>query len=993
MSKNYSKRYVLLLAFLIMSVVAFAQTGGISGTVVDETNQPLPGAAVTIDGTTIGASTDVNGKFTIPHLKAGNYSVSAKFLGYTILKKTVTIGSNIVTLNFALQPSSANLNEVVVVGYGTQKKKDLTGDVTAVTAKDFNQGPITTPEGLIQGKVSGVEITSNGGAPGAGSTIRIRGGASLNASNDPLIVIDGVPVSNAKNPDGTSAISGISDPLSMINPDDIESFTVLKDASATAIYGSRASNGVIIITTKKGSGGGKLKVNFSSLNSLSKITKEYPVLSAAQFRNVVQTQDPAQASLLGNANTDWQKQIYRQAFATDNNISFTGGVKNLPYRLSIGYLDQDGILKTDNLKRTTVALNVNHNFLNNSLKISLDLKGTYSLSHFANQGAIGSAVNFDPTQPIYSGNNKYGGYFEWLDANGNPSTLAARNPLGLLEEEKDNAGTAKRGIGSLNINYEFPFVKGLQFNATFGGDMSDGYGSNLIPASAAADFTQNGSFTQYFNENYTYNTDYYLKYTKAIKSINSNLDVQAGYSYQYFNTYFRGEQGYAADKVTPIGTASLPGYGQYYIESPFGRLNFDVDNKYLLTATIRDDRSSRFGASNRNGYFPSIALAWRLNEENFLKNVTVLSNLKLRASYGITGQQDLGTNYFPYLAVYEPSNTGAGYQFGNTYYNTLRADAYNANLKWEQTATTNVGLDYGFLNGRINGSIDYYYKNTKDLLVFVQVPDGTNLSNYINANIGNLVTKGLDFNVNFVAIDRKDLNWTLGYNVSFNNRKVTNISLTGNPNQIVATGGIPGGVGNTIQIYKAGVTPNAFYVYQQVYGANGMPLDGVYVDRNGDGSIGVDDKYAYQQPNPSVFMGFNSNFTYKKWNLAFTLRSDLGNYVYNAEAAANGAYAGIKFANYLNNLPSSILKTNFQQYQLFSDYFVENGSFLRMDNINLGYNFGKIDKVGTLRASINVQNVFIITKYTGLDPEVQGGIDNNLYPRPRIYSLGINLGF
>jgi TonB-linked SusC/RagA family outer membrane protein len=983
MRKNYSKKYMLLCAFLMMSVMAFAQKGSIKGKVTDETNQSMPGVSVVIDGTTLGATTDANGVYTITGVNPGNYTLTAKFIGYVASKKTITVGTSVLTVDFGLKPENQNLNEVVVIGYGSSKKKDLTGSVVSVSSKDFNQGPVTTPEALITGKVSGVEITSNGGAPGSGSTIRIRGGASLNASNDPLIVIDGVPVSNG-------GIAGVANALSMINPNDIENFTVLKDASSTAIYGSRASNGVIIITTKKGSGSDKLHVNFSSVNSLSKIEKEYPVLSAAQFRNAVQTEDPAQASLLGSSNTDWQKQIYQQAFATDNNISFSGGVKGLPYRLSIGYLDQDGILKTDNLKRTTIGLTVSKDFLNKSLKIDLNLKGTYSDSHFANQGAIGTAVNFDPTQPVYSGNSNYGGYYEWLNA-GSPNTLAPRNPLGLLEEQ-DSRGTAKRGIGSLGINYTFPFLKELSANATFGGDISDGQGHNLIPASAAADFTQKGSYSIYFNQNYTYNTDYYLKYSKEFKAINSHLDLQAGYSYQYFNIYNKGEQGYAADMVTPVGALSLNGYGQYYIASPFGRAEFNIDEKYIITGTIRDDQSSRFSPSNRNGYFPAVGIAWRLKEESFLKTVDFISDMKLRGGYGITGQQDLGGNYFPYLAVYEPSNTGAGYQFGNSYTGTLRADAYNANLKWESTATTNIGLDYGFLNGRINGTIEYYYKKTKNLLEYVQVPDGTNLSNYINANIGNLVTKGVDFNVNVVAIASKDINWTMGYNISFNKRTVTNISLTGDPNQIIATGGIPGGVGNTIQLYKAGVAPNAFYVYQQVYGANGAPLEGVYVDRNNNGST-LDDKYVYEQPNPSVFMGFNSNFSYKQWSLAFTLRSDLGNYVYNAESAANGAYAGIKFPNYLVNLPASVLKTNFQQYQLYSDYYVENGSFLKMDNINLGYNFGKIDKVGTLRASFNVQNVFTITKYTGIDPEVQGGIDNQLYPRPRVFSVGLNLGF
>lgn len=964
--------------------MAFAQKGSIKGKVLDETNQPLPGTSVTIDGTTIGATTDGNGNYTIAGVAPGNYTLTAKFIGYAASKQTITVGSSVITVNFSLKPNSKDLNEVVVIGYGTQRKKDLTGTVSTVTQKDFDQGPVTSPEQLIVGKVSGVEVTSNSGAPGAGSTIRIRGGASLNASNDPLIVIDGVPVSN-----GT--ISGVSAPLAMINPDDIESFTVLKDASATAIYGSRASNGVVLITTKKGKGGDKLHVNFNSLTSIGTVIKEYPVLSAAQLTAVVQQQDPSQASLLGKANTDWQKEIYRNALTTDNNISFSGGIKVLPYRLSIGYHDEDGILKTDNLKRTTIAFNSNKDFLNNSLKVDLSLKGTYTDSHFANQNAIGAAVNFDPTQPVYSGNSNYGGYNEWI-LNGVPNSQAPRNPLGLLEEQ-DGRGTAKRAIGSLSLNYTFPFLKELSANATFGGDISDGQGHTFIPASAAADFTQKGSYTTYFNENYTYNTDYYLKYSRDFKNFyNTHFDIQAGYSYQYFHIYNKGEQGYAADMVTPINSPGINTYGQYYIASPFARANVDIDSKYLITGTIRDDQSSRFGPSNRNGYFPSVAVAWRLSQEDFLKGSNTISDLKLRASYGITGQQDLGVNYFPYLAVYEPSNIGAGYQFGNGYTNTLRADAYNANLKWEQTATTNVGLDFGFLNGKLNGSIDAYYKNTSNLLEYVQVPDGTNLSNYINANIGTLVTKGIDFNINWIAVDTKDINWTLGYNVSYNKRTVTDISLTGDPNQTVATGGIPGGVGNTIQIYKAGVAPNAFYVYQQVYGANGAPLEGVYLDRNNNGST-LDDKYAYQQPNPTWFMGFNSNLKYKQWDLSFTLRADLGNYVYNAEAASNGAYESIKFPNYLTNVPAGILKTNFQLYQLYSDYYVENGSFLRMDNASLSYNFGKIAKVGTLKASFQVSNVFVITKYTGLDPEVQGGIDNNLYPRPRVFSFGLNLGF
>ncbi len=997
MGKTYSKKYVLLFAFLMLSIMAFAQSGSISGKIVDEHNQPLPGATVTIDGTTLGGAADVNGNYKISGLKAGSYDLTAKFVGYEVLKKTATVGSAALEVSFNLQPESRNLNEVVVIGYGTQRKKDLTGSVVAVTSKDFNTGPVTTPEQLITGKVSGVQITSNSGSPGSGSTIRIRGGSSLNASNDPLIVIDGVPVSN-------TAISGVANALSLINPNDIESFNILKDASATAIYGSRASNGVLIITTKKGSGNSKLSVNFSSLNSVSEKTKEVGVLDADQFRQIVTANGGAsQVALLGHSSTNWQDQIYHTAFGTDNNISFSGGIKGLPYRLSIGYLDQDGILKTDNFKRTTAALNLNHNFLNNSLKVDVNLKGTYTDSQFAQgSGAIGAAISFDPTQPIYSGNNKYGGYYEWLDASGNPNTLAPRNPLGLLEQRQDT-GTGKRGIGNASLNYTLPFFKDVQLNANAGFDISDGQGQTFVPATAAAFYTQGGSLTKYFQENTNYVTDYYAKYAHDFKDIKSHVDFTAGYSYQYYSFYTRAQQAYAADGKTTVGLPSNATKPQYYIDGFFGRLNYTFNDRYLLTATIRDDRSSRFSDQNRNGYFPSVALAWRLKEENFLKSVDVLSDLKLRVGYGVTGQQDIAyyngasntTNnsyYFPYLARYTPSNGAASYQFGNNYVTTLRAEAYNQNLKWETTSTSNVALDYGFLNGRINGSIEYYYKKTKDLLVDTPIPDGTNLTNHLYSNVGDLNTKGVDFNINFNIINSKDVRWDIGYNVSFNKIKVTNISLTGDPNQIIPIGTIGGGVGNTIQLFKAGSVPNAFYVYQQVYNAAGTPIEGVYVDRNNSGGT-LDDKYIYQQPNPKVFMGFNTSVSYKKWTLGTTLRANLGNYVYNNVAASTGAYAGFKFSGYLGNVSSSVLDTKFNNYQLFSDYYVENASFLRMDNANLNYNFGKIAKAGTLRVTANVQNVFIVTKYKGLDPEVQGGIDNNFYPRPRTFSLGVNLGF
>ncbi len=991
MRKNYSK-YILLCALLLFSVIVSAQTGGIRGKVTDENRQPLPGASVSIVGTTLGSTTDANGDFIILSLKPGTYTAKVNYVGYKSQTTTVTTKNAVITLNFLLALQNTNLNEVVVIGYGSQRKSDLTGSVVAVSSKDFNPGPVTTFDELITGKVPGVLVTSNGGMPNSGSTIRIRGGASLYASNDPLIVIDDVPIDN-------TGVPGVADPFGMFNPNDIESITILKDASATAIYGSRASNGVIIITTKKGKGSDKLNINFNTVNSLSQITKEYPVLTSAQFRDVVRAQYPDLAPFLGNANTNWQDQIYHTAFSSDNNLSFTGGIKGLPYRLSIGYLDQDGILRNDNMQRTSVTLNVNHDFFNKSLKANLNLKGTHTDTYFGNtQNGIGAAVTFDPTQPVYSGNSKYGGYFEWLDSQGNALPLGSFNPLGLLQEPA-NIGTAKRTVGDLTLNYEFPFLKGLQANVTFGGDIADGQGHVKIPATAASAFNLTGNilgtYFRYFGENYSYNTDYYLKYAKDLKSINSHFDVQAGYSYQYFNNYNRSIQMYSSDGLTPFD-APIPAFtGQYYIESPFGRMNFDLDNKYLFTASIRDDRSSRFGPANRNGYFPSAAFAWRIKEEPFLKDARVLSDLKLRVSYGITGQQDISSissgnsAYFPYVAFYEPGNAGAGYQFGSTFTTTLRADAYNPDLKWETTATTNIGLDYGFMDGKINGSIDAYYKSTDNLLTQTPVPAGANLNNLIVANIGSLVTKGVDFNIKVIALSNKDVNWTIAYNVSYNNIKLTNISLTKDPDLAIPTGYF-GGFGNTIQVNKAGYAPNSFYVLQQVYDKNGKPLEGMYADRNGDGNP-YDDAYIDKQPNPAWFIGLSSNLGYKKWNCSFTLRSDLGNYVYNAVAAAGG-YVNIAGGGFLSNLPSSVLKTNFQYPQQYSDYFIENGSFLRMDNIALGYNFGKLPNLGTLKATINVQNVFVITKYTGLDPEIQNGIDNSLYPRPRVYSVGLNLG-
>lgn len=955
---------------------AYAQEKTLKGKVTDAADgTPLSGVTIRLkEDPSKGVLTSKEGTFSFS-VPGTAKTLVVSFVGYDT--KEVAINGDL--LNIQLN-SGKSLNEIVVVGYGTQRKKDLTGSVVAITSKDFVKGPLVTPEQLIAGKVAGVQITSNGGAPGSGSRIRIRGGSSLNANNDPLIVIDGVPLDNA-------GIAGSANPLNFINPNDIASFNILKDASATAIYGSRASNGVIIITTKKGSQGDRLRINFNSLLSLSQRTGSVDVLSADQFRKVVTDHgSSAQKALLGSANTNWQDIIFKDAVSSDHNLSVSGAFKAIPYRISLGYLDQNGILKTSNLKRTSASVSLSPSFLNNDLKVELNLKGAITNSRFADQGAIGAAVAFDPTQPVYA-NNNYGGYFEWLDpSTGKPNTLATRNPLSLLMLRNDK-GTASRSIGNIQFDYRFHFLPELRANLNVGYDVSKSEGTIFVPANSASVFNRGGVNNQYSQSKANKLLEFYLNYVKDLKSIHSRIDVTGGYSYQDF---LRESPSYPdlnvkGDTINPAGN---PFKTQNTLISFFGRINYALQDRYLLTATVRRDGSSRFSPSNRWGTFPSAALAWRIKEESFLKNSRLFSDLKLRLGYGITGQQDVLSDY-PYLARYTLSDASAQYQFGNAFYRTLRPEGYDANIKWEQTQTSNIGLDFGFLNGRLSGSIDYYFKKTKDLLSVIPVPAGSNLTNQILTNVGNIENKGVEFVLNASPVQRKDINWDMSFNITYNENKITNLTKVKDPNfPGVLVGGIAGGVGNTIQIHTVGYPTYSFFVYKQVYDKSGKPIEALYADLNKDGKITPEDRYRYKSPEPNVFFGFSSQLSYKKWSLGFVMRGSIGNYMYNNFNSNYGAYRAFSFPNYLSNVSSSVLNTNFREFQLFSDYYVENASFLRMDNINIGYNFGKL-----LRLSANVQNAFVITQYSGLDPEIAGGIDYNFYPRPRVYSLGVNLDF
>jgi TonB-dependent starch-binding outer membrane protein SusC len=985
----------VLSLLLLLCIHAFPQNKLISGKVTDSKDgSPLRGVSVVPLGSHEGTTTDNQGVFHIqvsPEIKRLVFT----FIGFS--SREISIEGD--QVNVSLEANNSSLNEIVVIGYGTQKKKDLTGSITTVSAKDFQQGAISTPEQLITGKVAGVVVTPSSGQPGVGSTIRIRGGTSISASNDPLIILDGVPLESiTPKADGTSNISGAPSPLSMINPDDIESFTVLKDASATAIYGNRASNGVIIITTKKGKRG-PLRLNLNSLNSIAAKTADVDVLSAAQLRKIVTAQGTAaQAALLGNANTNWQDLIYQKAFTTDNSVSVSGGIKHLPYRVSLGYLDNNGILKTGFLKRTSAALNLSPTLLDNHLHVDVNLKGTYADNRFASSGAIGEAVRMDPTQPVYDKTSPYGGYFEWKQGN-IPNVLATRNPLADMMLTRD-VSTVKRSIGNVQLDYSMPFLPELRANMNIGYDISRSDGGKYIDPKFAGSYTNGGSQSSYSQYRRTKLFDFYFNYTKDLSKLSSRIDVTAGYEYEDFyraapatmTSSVTGTSPVSGDKV-PV-TYSLPDSSQNTLLSYYGRLNYTFHDRYLLTATVRRDGSSRFGPDNRYGTFPSVALAWRISQESFMKSAAnTVSDLKLRLGYGVTGNQDIGNNY-GYLPNYTLSTAVAQYQFGNTFYNTYRGEAYAANLKWEHTATYDAGIDYGFFKQRLYGSLDFYYKKTSDLLLDVTQPSLSNLSNHVITNVGSVENRGVELNINALAVTTRDFNWNAGFNISYYKNKITKLnSIIDTTSPGIQTGSISGGTGNQIQINSVGYATNSFYLYKQVYNSNGIPVEGVYGDINKNGGSNL--FYRYKSPNPAVAIGFSSQFSYRSWNLSFAMHGDFGNYMYNNVKANLGNFSSISNPNnYIGNASTDYLHTNFQNAQFFSNYYVENASFVRMDNITLGYNFGKvIQKRINLRLSAIIQNAFVITKYSGLDPEVPLGIDNNIYPKPRIYSLGINLDY
>lgn len=984
--QNLAKRSLLLVAlFVIGCLQLMAQTRTIKGEVTDAQNgEALIGATVMVEGEKGGTVTDFDGNFSL-QVSSSAKKIKVSYIGY--IDKVLSVSDN---MKVKLESDSKALADVVVIGYGTARKSDLTGSVATVKSKDFNKGLVSSPEQLINGKVSGVQIMSNSGSASAGSTIRVRGGASLNASNDPLIVLDGVPLEQG-------GISGNSSNfLSMINPSDIESMTVLKDASSTAIYGSRASNGVIIITTKKGQQGA-VKVNFNTTNSLQTRAQMVDMLSRDEFVNVInQFGDANQKSLLGTANTDWNDEVYRTAFGTDNNLSVSGSIdKWLPFRVSVGYYNQSGLVRKDNVERWTGNVVLTPSFFQDHLKLTINAKGTLNNNSFNNGGAVWAAATFNPTIPVYSGNDKYGGYNEALDADGYPVNAGVRNPRGLVDLY-DSKSKVSRFIGSMDVDYKVHFLPDLKLHATVGADYAKGDGTIYVPAYAAQSYNKDeslgGSDYKYGpqkNENRLLTL--YANYAKYFEDIKSNVDLTAGYDYQYWKSttplyYTKSAAG------TNLSTVKASDY-RHVMLSYYGRINYSFDGKYLLTATVRRDASSRFSKNTRWGTFPSVALGWTLTEEPWLKNQKVLSNLKLRASYGVTGQQE-GIGNYNYLPVYTYSVTGAEAFINGQYINTYRPEAYVSDLKWETTTSWNFGLDFGFLDGRIGGAIDFYTRKTKDLLASVPTAAGTNFSKTILTNVGNVDSKGIEVSLNATPIQTKDWEWNLSYNFTWQNMKVKNLSLIKGGSQTNVKVG-PSIDAYQFQVLSEGYEPYMFYVYHQLYDSKtGKPIEGAYADLNNDGEINESDLYRYHSPAPKYIMGLSTSLRYKQLTLGMSFRANIDNYVYNGMGMSTGAFETVSYNNsQLNNLNTSFLKTGFKTRQYLSDYYVENASFLKLDNLSLSYNVGKINKWASLTVSAMVQNVFTITGYSGTDPEVPNGMDNSFYPRPRTYSVSLGLQF
>lgn len=973
----------LLLTFISTSINA--QDINVKGRVIDENGEPIIGANILVKGTTNGTITDYDGNFTL-EVSDKNAIIRIGYIGY----KDYEVSASQQNLVIVLKENTEMLEDVVVIGYGTVKKSDATGSVTAIKPDDFNKGLQTTAQDALVGKMSGVNVVSGSGAPGSSATIRIRSGASLSASNDPLIVIDGVPVDN-------STIEGGGNVIGAINPNDIETFTILKDASATAIYGSRASNGVIVITTKKGTSN-KPQVNYSLNLALSTTTKRLEVLDAEEFKSFVPTVTgvPSNPSF-GTASTDWQDEIYRPAFSQEHNLSISGKIKEkTPFRASIGYTNQAGVIRNNDYQRVTFNGGISPKFFDDHLSVDLNLKMSYESNDKVDDSVVNSALRYDPTRPVMTGSATAStdpglGYFIWMNGN-SPMAIQTDNPVALLELQKDNTAIL-RSIGNANINYKVHNLEDLSFTLNMGYDILSSKEDKDVPELAGMMYTANmkdGTGLMYDGKQEKKNAllDFYGTYAPDWGE-KHNFNVMAGYGWQHFwrkyNTTTLSPEGEELFSPTHYET-------EYYLLSLYGRLNYTFNNRYMLTATLRADASSRFASNNRWGYFPSVALGWKISEEDFFKEQEVMTDLKLRLSYGQTGQQDI-LNDYPYMTTFNVSYPESSYLFGNTWYQTYRPNGYDPDIKWETTTTYNAGIDFGFLNNRIYGSIDYYKRHTKDLLNTINVIAGTNYAPVLTTNIGAMDNQGAEFSINFVPINTKNWNWSVGFNYTWNDSKITKLNMVDSDDNFVQTGSISG-TGKTVQVFMVGERPYTFYLAKQAYDASGKPLEGQYIQP--DGSISsTETRYATGKSSlPTSYLGFNTQVSYKNWDFAISGHGSFGNYMYNYVAADQYVQSVYSDQGSYSNILKATQETGFQTQQLYSDYFLENASFFRIDNISLGYTFHKLwNSSSSLRLTFGVQNVAVFTGYSGIDPEIYSGIDREVYPRPRTYSFSASLSF
>ena len=1019
----------LMFAALVWAGAASAQIQ-VHGTVHDTQGEAIIGATIVEQGTTNGTITDLDGNFTLTVQSDSKLQIS--YIGYET--QLVNAQPN---LNITLSENNKELDEVVVIGYGAVKKSDATGSVATLEADPKMKGVATTADDMLVGKIAGVNVVNGGGSANGGSTIRIRGGSSLSASNDPLIILDGVYLDN-------SGIGGVGNMLSTIDPNDIETFTVLKDASATAIYGSRASNGVIIITTKKGKAG-KVKISYDGNVSVSKVKKTIDVLDGNEYRDFIRNTfkgasnqsevytkaglDPVTGDALYDYNTDWQDEIYRTAVSTEHNISVLGSVKEtMPYRVSLGFTDANGVQDGDHNRRYTGNISLNPKFLNDRLKLNFNAKGMIIHSDFA-AGAIGNAVYYDPTKPIYADGSPYLGYWSWTgigdpydrewgtsynDAKNNYNKFGAGpNPVSKIDLN-DNTADVKNFIGSAQLEYNFKYVNGLKFNYNLSIDASnsDGETVNVIGKPDLFAGSNMSDRNEWEQKRRNSQMDAYLTYAHDLPSIKSKFDVMAGYSWQHYHV--EGDSWYYAyTPIDPDGALDADNQkfdndlsnltmnfyeNEHYIVSFFGRANYSYNDRYLLTFTLRDDGSSRFSKNNRWGLFPSAAFAWRVSQENFMENQNLFSNMKLRLGWGKTGQQDINQGDYPFLSTYSYStSTSASYYRNGKWVSLLKPGAYNEDLKWETTTTWNAGLDFGMFNDRLTASLDYYYRETTDLInTEAKTPSGTNFAEYVVSNIGTLTNTGVEITLGGMPIAKKDLQWRIDANLAFNKNEITKLSSGAEDTDVRRFERTSDGDGaTTIKAHAVNQHAGMFYVFQQVYGADGKPIEGAYIDRNGDGSINEGDLYFYHNADPKMTFGISTKLQYKDFDFSIAGHGSFGNWMYNGVAANSAALApnSVYAVSALTNKTKSAFETNFQEAQVLSDYYIQLASFFRIDNITLGYSFSNVfDKIGG-RVYFTVQNPFVFTKYDGLDPEISGGVDNSFYPRPVTFLLGLNLNF